>query len=109
MPPRYALRLLDNLGGDCPTSPAQVSTCTEYLRGVMVASHGRTGAGSSGPEDERRGRKMEQPRQTVTGTRQLSTRTASGRDSRLKARLCLPDRSHCNASPARCPGDQGIL
>lgn len=26
--PRYALRLLDALGGDCPTSPAQVSTCT---------------------------------------------------------------------------------
>lgn len=26
--PRYALRLLDAFGGDCPTSPAQVSTCT---------------------------------------------------------------------------------
>lgn len=26
--PRYALRLLDALGGNCPTSPVQVSTCT---------------------------------------------------------------------------------
>lgn len=26
--PRYALRLLDAFGGDCPTSPMQVSTCT---------------------------------------------------------------------------------
>lgn len=26
--PRYALRLLDAFGGDCPTSPKQVSTCT---------------------------------------------------------------------------------
>lgn len=26
--PRYALRLLDAFGGDCPTSPVQVSTCT---------------------------------------------------------------------------------
>lgn len=30
-----------------------------YLRGVIATSHGRTGAGRVGPEEERRGREME--------------------------------------------------
>lgn len=103
--PEVRPALAGQLGGDCPTSPAQVSTCTGYLRGVVVASHGRTGAGTKWP-----GRWTARPQDGTTQVDgnwkwpagQLPIPFTSGRDPRLKTRLSQPDRFHHNTSPARC-------
>lgn len=55
--PRFALRLLVALGGNCP-----IFTCASkylYLRGVIATSCGWTGAGRADPGEERRGREID--------------------------------------------------
>lgn len=44
-----------------------------YLRGVIATSRGCTGDGRADPEEERRGREMERPRQKETETGQLAS------------------------------------